>query len=116
MCILYNDKFLIYDKVLRLGVTDPLSPELYQMQMFILAYLTLHGGFANVIPWGFAALCPPVAEVPPNPATTDNRRSSHAKIPIIPCARQAISALAAYEFLRTILPTCRHKQTMVCVV
>lgn len=34
--IAYNAKLMIWDKILALGVTDPLSPELMQIQMTVL--------------------------------------------------------------------------------
>lgn len=39
--IVYNAKLLLFDKVLGLGTTDPLSPELYQVQMIIVGFYFL---------------------------------------------------------------------------
>lgn len=36
--IVYNAKLVVWDKVLRLGVTDPLSPPLYELQGTIVAF------------------------------------------------------------------------------
>jgi hypothetical protein len=42
--ILYNTKLVVWDKVLSLGATDSLSPELYQIQMIVLGgYFFLDG-------------------------------------------------------------------------
>lgn len=39
--IVYNAKLVIWDKVLELGVTDPLSQELYYVQMLIIGFYFL---------------------------------------------------------------------------
>lgn len=39
--VLYNAKLVIWDKVLGLGVTDSLSPELYYVQMVIIGFYFL---------------------------------------------------------------------------
>jgi hypothetical protein len=36
--VAYNAKLIIWDKMLGLGVTDPLSPELYQLQAVIVGF------------------------------------------------------------------------------
>lgn len=36
--VIYNAKLVIWDKVLGLGVTDPLSPELYTLQSVIVGF------------------------------------------------------------------------------
>ncbi len=36
--IVYNAKLLIWDKVLGLGATDPLSPELYSLQSVVVGF------------------------------------------------------------------------------
>jgi hypothetical protein len=36
--ILYNAKLVVWDKILGLGVTDPLSPALYELQGTIVAF------------------------------------------------------------------------------
>ena len=36
--VAYNSKLVIYDKMLGLGVTDPLSPELYKLQAVIVGF------------------------------------------------------------------------------
>ena len=40
--VLYNAKLLIWDKVLGLGATDPLSPELFQVEVAVLGGYFLH--------------------------------------------------------------------------
>ena len=39
--IIYNAKLILWDKVLGWGVTDPLSPELYQIQMIVVGFYFL---------------------------------------------------------------------------
>lgn len=41
--ILYNMKLVVYDKMFGWGVTDPLSPELYQVEMIVLGGYFLYG-------------------------------------------------------------------------
>jgi hypothetical protein len=36
--VLYNAKLVVYDKMLGLGVTDPLSPALYDLQSVIIGF------------------------------------------------------------------------------
>jgi hypothetical protein len=36
--VVYNAKLIIWDKMLGLGVTDPLSPELYSLQSVIVGF------------------------------------------------------------------------------
>ena len=36
--VIYNAKLILWDKVLRWGVTDPLSPELYTLQSVIVGF------------------------------------------------------------------------------
>lgn len=36
--VVYNSKLILWDKVLGLGVTDPLSPELYGLQSVIVGF------------------------------------------------------------------------------
>lgn len=36
--VLYNTKLVVWDKMLGLGVTDPLSPELYKLQAVIVGF------------------------------------------------------------------------------
>lgn len=39
--IIYNAKLVVWDKVLGWGVTDPLSPELYNLQMIMVGFFFL---------------------------------------------------------------------------
>lgn len=41
--ILYNMKLVVYDKMFGWGVTDPLSSELYQVEMIVLGGYFLYG-------------------------------------------------------------------------
>ncbi len=36
---IYNAKLLVWDKVLGWGVTDPLSPELWQIEVWVIGFL-----------------------------------------------------------------------------
>jgi len=42
--IVYNIKLIIWDKVMELGTTDPLSPELYNVQLTVLGGYFLYEG------------------------------------------------------------------------
>ena len=44
MFLIYNAKLIIWDKVLGLGVTDPLSPELYWLQGIVVGFIFLQAG------------------------------------------------------------------------
>ena len=46
--IVYNAKLIIWDKVLGWGVTDPLSPALYDVQTIIVGFFFLTAGLANL--------------------------------------------------------------------
>ncbi len=39
--VIYNGKLILWDKVLELGATDPLSPELYTLQSVIVGFFFL---------------------------------------------------------------------------
>ena len=47
--IVYNMKIIIWDKVLRLGSTDPLSDNLYQVQMIVIGFYFLTRGIEKMI-------------------------------------------------------------------
>jgi hypothetical protein len=36
--VLYNAKLIVYDKMLGLGITDPLSPALYDLQTTVISF------------------------------------------------------------------------------
>lgn len=40
--VIYDAKLILWDKVFGLGATDPLSDELFQIQMVIIAFYFLH--------------------------------------------------------------------------
>ncbi len=44
MFLIYNAKLIIWDKVLGLGSTDPLSPELYWLQGIVVGFIFLQAG------------------------------------------------------------------------
>lgn len=44
MFLIYNAKLIIWDKVLGLGTTDPLSPELYWLQGIVVGFIFLQAG------------------------------------------------------------------------
>jgi len=46
--VIYNAKLVLWDKVLDLGSTDPLSPELYQVQLACIGFYFLHSMVARV--------------------------------------------------------------------
>jgi hypothetical protein len=46
--VIYNAKLVVWDKVLKLGVTDPLSPELYSLQMMIAGFFFLTTVFKGI--------------------------------------------------------------------
>jgi hypothetical protein len=47
--VIYNAKLVIWDKVLALGSTDPLSPELYNVQLATIGFYFLHSIVARVV-------------------------------------------------------------------
>ncbi len=49
MFLIYNAKLIIWDKVLGLGVTDPLSPELYWLQGIVVGFIFLQAGVDKVM-------------------------------------------------------------------
>lgn len=49
MFLIYNAKLIIWDKVLGLGVTDPLSPELYWLQNIVVGFIFLQAGVDRVM-------------------------------------------------------------------
>jgi len=46
--VLYNFKLVVWDKVLSWGVTDPLSPELYKLQMVMVGFFFLTTTFKGI--------------------------------------------------------------------
>lgn len=40
--VIYNAKLVVWDKVLDLGSTDPLSPELFQIELVCIGFYFLH--------------------------------------------------------------------------
>lgn len=47
--ILYNAKLIVWDKVLGLGVTDPLSSELYALQATIIGFFFITTGAQAIV-------------------------------------------------------------------
>jgi hypothetical protein len=45
---IYNAKILLFDKVLAMGKTDPLSAELYQIEMAVIGFYFLTAGLASL--------------------------------------------------------------------
>ena len=46
--IIYNAKLIVWDKVLGLGATDPLSPALYDVQTIIVGFFFLTAGLRSL--------------------------------------------------------------------
>jgi hypothetical protein len=47
--VVYNAKLIIWDKVLSLGSTDPLSADLYHVQLAVIGFYFLHSIVARVV-------------------------------------------------------------------
>ena len=47
--VIYNAKLILWDKALDLGSTDPLSDELYQVQLTCIGFYFLHSIVARVV-------------------------------------------------------------------
>lgn len=47
--VAYNAKLIVWDKMLGLGVTDPLSPELYSLQSVIVGFFFVTTTFRAVV-------------------------------------------------------------------
>lgn len=47
--VLYNAKLIIYDKMLGWGITDPLSPALYNLQTVIIGFFFVTTTFSAVV-------------------------------------------------------------------
>lgn len=45
--ILYNAKIIVYDKMLSLGVTDPLSSQLVSVELAIIGFYFLHSAWTS---------------------------------------------------------------------
>ena len=47
--VIYNAKLVVWDKVLGWGVTDPLSPDLYQLQATIIGFFFITTGAQTIV-------------------------------------------------------------------
>ena len=47
--VIYNAKLILWDKVLGLGITDPLSPELYALQATIIGFFFITTGAQTIV-------------------------------------------------------------------